>query len=153
MILYRIGRNKYSEDLSGNGSKTNGGRWNNIGIPCIYTAETRALSVLEFTVHNSLDDVRRALSITQFDVPGHSIFECKISTLPGNWRDWPHPRETRDFGSEMLIKAEYLILKFPSVIIPQEFDYILNPTHKDFQLIDKSKLKVEDFVYDIRLKS
>jgi RES domain-containing protein len=153
MMVYRIGRTKYADDLTGNGAKVNGGRWNYIGTPCIYTAESRALCALEFTAHNSLEDVRRALSITRYQVPEHSIFVCAIPTLPGNWREWPHPGQTRDFGTTLLNKAEYLVIQIPSVVIPQEFNYLLNPAHKDFHMIDKSKITIEDFIYDVRLKS
>jgi hypothetical protein len=40
---------------------------------------------------------------------------------------------------------------FPSGIIPEEFNYILNPLHPDaasFKVLD-----ISDFVYDIRIKT
>lgn len=129
MLLHRIGKTKYAYDLKGEGAKINGGRWNYEGISCIYTADSRALALLEYTVHSSIDAIPRALSFTTFIAPDASVIEFKISDLTGNWSNWPHPRETREFGSELLKKQEYLLLKFPSAILPFEFNFIINPLH------------------------
>jgi len=44
----------------------------------------------------------------------------------------------------------HLIIKIPSAIIPDEFNYLLNPRHPD--CIDFQILEVKDFIYDVRLK-
>jgi RES domain-containing protein len=150
MLLYRIGRTKYARDLTGEGARLNGGRWNHEDTPCIYTAESRALSLLEFSAHASLDSIPRALSFTTLRVPEGSIKEITIDELPGNWKDWPHPKQTRDFGTKLLNENKYLILKIPSAIIPDEFNYIINTFNnrmKDVKIVD-----VQDYVYDVRLK-
>ncbi len=46
MLVYRVGKTRFAKDLTGEGARLNGGRWNNIGTPCIYTAESRALAIL-----------------------------------------------------------------------------------------------------------
>jgi RES domain-containing protein len=48
--VYRIARAPYA-DLSGEGARLNGGHWNHVGTPAVYTAENRALAVLEPLVH------------------------------------------------------------------------------------------------------
>ena len=150
MLVYRIGKSKYANDLTGEGAKLNGGRWNHEGVSCVYTAETRALSLLEYSAHISIDVIPRALSFTKVEIPDHEIIEIKNAELPGNWQEWPHPKETRDFGNKLLIENKFLILKFPSVIIPNEFIYLINPTHLNIkQVLIKS---VEDYAYDLRLK-
>ena len=150
MLLYRIGKRKYAEDLTGNGAKLNGGRWNHEGVACIYAAETRALSLLEYAVHASLETIPDGLSFTILRVPEDSIKEIKASELPFNWKQWPHPKETRDFGSVLLRENKYLILRIPSAIIPGEYNYIINPSHsrmKEIKIVD-----VEEYEYDGRLK-
>lgn len=150
MLVYRIGKTKYAKDLSGTGAKLNGGRWNHEGISCIYTAESRALALVEYTAHVSEDEIPRAISFTTYEVPEEAVLEFSTGVLPGNWRDWPHPKETRDFGTSFLKKADYLIIKIPSAVVPEEFNYIINPLHP---LISKVKvLHVKDYTYDIRLK-
>ena len=63
MRLYRIGKSKYSKDLTGEGAKLNGGRWNHEGIACIYTAESYALCLLEYSVRVQLSDLPKNLCL------------------------------------------------------------------------------------------
>jgi RES domain-containing protein len=150
MIVYRIARTRYAADLSGEGARLFGGRWNHKNIPCVYTAESRALAVLEYTVNVNADDIPRALSIAAFEIPGKHITSFAIADLPGDWRQSPAPSSTKDFGSAILKNAQTLIIKIPSVIIPEEWNYLVNPAHPDINLI---KLHgISDYPYDIRIK-
>ena len=151
MLLYRIGKTKYAKDLDGIGAKVNGGRWNHEGVAYIYTAESRALSLLEYSAHVSLDTIPRALSFTICEVPDNSIHEIKMAKLPVNWNGWPHQKEARDFGTKLLNENKHLVLKFPSAIIPAEFIYVINPLHVRMKEI--TIIAVQDYVYDQRLKN
>jgi len=129
MLLYRIGKTKYAHDLTGMGAKLNGGRWNHEGIPCIYLAESRALSLLEYAAHVAIDILPPTLSFTTFELPEHSIRELSANELPATWPLRPHNKESRDTGSALLSKQECLLLKIPSVIIGHEFNFVLNTLH------------------------
>jgi RES domain-containing protein len=150
MLVYRIGKSKYSGDISGEGARLNAGRWNHKGTPCIYTSESRALALLEYTSHVSASEVPRALSFSTLQVPDDSAYEFSVAELPGNWRNSPHPNDCRNFGTMFLQKAEYLLLKIPSVIIPEEFNYIINPLHPEIKKV--KVLSAADHVFDLRLK-
>lgn len=150
MVVYRVGRTKYCKDLSGEGARLHGGRWNHILCPCIYTSESRALAILEYTVNVNIDDIPRSLSITTFEIPDAGIQELSIAALPGNWTESPAPASTKDFGTNLLNIAASPILKIPSAVISKEFNFILNPKHADAK--DFKILHVEDFVYDVRIK-
>ncbi|HEX5151378.1 MAG TPA: RES family NAD+ phosphorylase [Parafilimonas sp.] len=150
MLVYRISKTKYATDRSGEGAKLYGGRWNNKLIPCIYTSESRALALLEYTVNINIDNIPRALSIITLDIPETGIYELNQSQLPGDWKDVPAPSSTKDLGSNLLNEAKHAVIKIPSAIIANEFNYILNPRHpnsKNFKITD-----IKDFVYDIRIK-
>jgi len=150
MIVFRVGRTKFSNDLTGEGARLHGGRWNHILTHCIYTSESRALAVLEYNVNVNIDDIPRSLSITTYEIPDAGVQELAIADLPGNWRESPAPASTKDFGTNLLILADSPIIKIPSAIISKEFNFLLNPKHlgsKDFKI-----LQVEDFVYDVRIK-
>lgn len=150
MIIYRIGNVAYAGDLTGNGAKLNGGRWNNISVPCIYTAESRALAVLEYSVNVVLSAILRALAITTIDTGKAAIQEMAVSDLPGNWKESPAPPSTKNLGSTLLEGMDAAIIKIPSIIIPEEFNYLLNPAHPDagnFRIVE-----VKDFIHDIRIK-
>lgn len=151
MIVYRVGRTKYASDLEGVGARLFGGRWNNKLVDCLYTSESRALAVLEYTVNVNIDDIPRALSITILEIPDRTIRVLKETDLPGDWKLTPAPSTSKDFGSKLLLAAAEPVIKIPSVVIPPEFNYLLNPLHKDskkFKILD-----VCDFVYDIRIKT
>lgn len=150
MIVYRVGRTKYVNDLAGEGARLFGGRWNHKLTGCLYTSESRALAVLEYTVNVNIDDIPRALSITTIEVPDIAMQELTEADLPGNWKEVPAPSSTKDLGTAILKKAAFAIIKIPSSVISGEFNYLLNPAHaasKDFKI-----LAVKDFVYDVRIK-
>ncbi|WP_207514253.1 RES family NAD+ phosphorylase [Longitalea luteola] len=135
MLLYRIGKTKYAHDLTGMGAKLNGGRWNHEGIPCIYLAESRALSLLEYAAHTGIDKIPPTLSFTTLEVPDDSVHELSADELPANWFQRPHSTESRDMGSALLTKNDSLLLKIPSVIIEQEYNFILNISHPLFNSV------------------
>ncbi len=150
MKVFRIGRSKYAGDLSGEGAKLFGGRWNHKSVPCIYTSESRALALLEYTVNINIDDIPRALTITTFEF---SLSEIKIverADLPGDWQDAPAPSSTKDFGTAFLRNLTHAVLKIPSSVMADEFNYLLNPLHRESKHV--KILEIKDFVYDVRIK-
>lgn len=151
MLVYRIGKTKYAKDITGEGARVYGARWNHIGTPCIYTSESRALALLEYTVNVNVDDIPRALSFTTFEIPDAQIHTVKTSELPGDWKQLPAPASTHDFGTTLLQAAKHLIIRLPSVIIPGEWNFIINPLHADKSAI--KLLNVSDFAYDVRIKN
>ena len=150
MIVYRVGKTRYAGDLTGEGARLNGGRWNHKLTPCIYTSESKALAVLEYTVNVNIDDIPRALSFTHFEIPDTEILVLSEADLPGNWKQVPAPSSTKDFGTRLLKAAKKLVIKIPSAVIPGEYNYLINPAHPH---IKHCKIKaVKDFVYDVRIK-
>ena len=150
MLVYRVCRTKYAYDLSGEGSRLKGGRWNHKKTPCVYTSASRSLAILEYTVNVNIDEIPRSLSITTIKIPDEGFFQPNISDLPGNWKDIPAPSSTKDYGTALLRKNMYAIIQLPSIIIPQECNYVLNclhPLNHQFKIED-----VSDFIYDTRIK-
>jgi RES domain-containing protein len=150
MIVYRIGRTKYANDLTGEGSRLNGGRWNHKLTACVYTSESRALALLEYTVNVNIDAIPRALSFAAVEIPDDNILQLNIANLPGDWSAAPAPASTKHFGTALLKQAGYAVIKVPSAVIPDEYNYLLNPLSKEstkFKVVE-----VRDFVYDIRIK-
>jgi hypothetical protein len=91
-----------------------------------------------------------ALSITVYELPENSWTEIKTSVLPGNWQQVPMPEETKLFGTDLLLKKNVLAIKLPSVIIPTEFNYILNPSATNFTAV--KIVTVHSFTLDNRIK-
>jgi RES domain-containing protein len=146
---YRISNALYIKDLTGLGPKTYGGRWNYKGIPAIYTSETRALAALEFLVHVRTRTADN-LKIATISVPAGIVpLEFRREILPKGWRDHPPPVKLAEMGTDWLKSLKSLLLRVPSAVIPNEFNLIINPMHKDMKLVKIDH--VEDFIYDKRL--
>ncbi|MFA5620081.1 MAG: RES family NAD+ phosphorylase [Weeksellaceae bacterium] len=148
MLVYRVSKTQYAEDLEGTGAKLYGSRWNRVGTPCIYTSESRALAILEYSVNSNIDFIPRALSLCTFEIDESVIKQFRISQLPGDWKDAPVPYSTKRFGTKWFEK-NMAILKVPSIVIPEEFNYLINPVLESnhFKLLD-----IKDLVYDLRIK-
>ena len=115
----------------------------------MYTSESRALSLLEYTVNVNIEEIPRALSMASIEIPDSDILVLQASSLPGDWKAVPAPSSTKDFGSRLLQTSGKSVLKIPSSILDQEYNYILNPliTPNLFKIIE-----IKDLVYDVRIK-
>ena len=150
MLLYRISKCTYINDLSGTGSRLYGGRWNSIGKPMVYLASSRALAVLEVLVHLPPTLVPQDFCQAVFQVP-EDVQEVDMETLPSNWQEYPEPSILKKIGDAFLQKGDHLLLKVPSAVVKEEFNYLLNPAHYltgKLKLVDK-----QIFSFDERLIS
>ncbi len=149
MRVYRVVNTKYADDLSGEGARLHGGRWNQVGIPCVYTSQSRSLAVLEFSVNVSIERILRYLSMVEIEIP-NDICEVNIIDLSGDWKEAPSPSSAKDFGTHLLNGKLHAVIKFPSSVIPEEFNYLINPRHP---LSSACKIiEIKDFVFGIRIK-
>jgi RES domain-containing protein len=131
---YRLVKKKWVEKaFDGEGAKRFGGRWNSRGKSCVYLAAAESLAILEILVH--LDDYQVLTHYLLFEVvlPQRDILYLPIESLPACWRDEPAPPETAEIGDAWLAEATSLALAVPSVIVPREWNFILNPTHPAFK--------------------
>lgn len=150
MELFRISRKKYIRDLSGEGARKYGGRWNRKGVNVIYTSSHESLAALEVLVHSSINDLPTDLEVLTLSVPDHvTVEKITESMLPENWKIYPAPRLLGDMGTDWALSKKSLLLKVPSVIIPTEYNFLINPAHPDFSKINISKIR--PFSFDHRL--
>jgi len=149
MIVCRLSKSKYSSDLTGKGAERSGGRWNNKGVAMIYTGESRALCTTEIAVHMPLGNIPMDYEIIFIEIPDASISEFDITTLPEDWRSFPHPHFTREIGDQFISDTICLVLKVPSAVVPGDFNYLINPYHKDFSSV--KIVEIGSFEFDVRL--
>jgi len=148
---YRLVKTRWLDDaFTGAGARRYGGRWNSKGKPCIYLAGSISLAMLEVMVH--LDDYRLLGKYTVLEVqlPEDAILQLSTDQLPSDWRDEPAPGSTAELGDDWLASMSSMALAVPSVIVPQERNYILNPEHPDFPAVIETAIRV-DFEPDQRL--
>lgn len=151
VLLYRISRTKYASDLSGEGARLFGGRWNPKGMPVIYTSDSTALATLETLVHFSLDLVPRNRSILILNLPDDlPRRELNSEDLPERW--WVNPARPKlaRMGQRWIERNSEIALVVPSSVIPQAEgrNYILNPKHPAFSQI--KIVSVTEYRYDSR---
>ncbi|MGC4129748.1 MAG: RES family NAD+ phosphorylase [Bergeyella sp.] len=147
MIVYRLSKKIYADDLSGAGAKIAGARWNSKGVAMLYTGQSIALCVTEIAVHIPLGIIPKDYCLVHIEIPEDSVAELK--RLPPNWNIFPHPHETQEIGDKFILDNKKLVLKVPSAAVQGEYNYLINPRHKDFHQI-KIK-KTEKFSFDERL--
>ncbi|UKT64444.1 RES family NAD+ phosphorylase [Pedobacter mucosus] len=135
--------------MSGTGAKLFGGRWNSVGVPMHYMAENRSLAALEVLANkNNISDAKN-LCLTIFEVPSDSIEIYKPEQLPEDWRMYSAPLILKQIGDEFIKQNKFLLLKVPSVLIEDEFNYLMNVNHDLCEKVDI--LEVKPFNFDKRL--
>ena len=136
MKLYRACSFKYLHDLSGAGARINGGRWNSVGKAALYTSENKSLAILEVLANTPLAILRANFSILTLEITGSfSTDEYAVKDLPDGWNAYPVPISITRLGDRWLTDGKTLLLKVPSVIVPSEYNVIINPSHPDFNKI------------------
>ncbi len=149
MKLYRLTREKYASDLSGEGAKRYGGRWNSTGNAMLYTATHRSLAVLETLVNLPKNLLPQDMVLVTLSIAVDEVADLK--DLPKNWRDMPVPRKTQLRG-DLWLSQESIAVKVPSTAIPQEHNVLLNPKVPDFDELVQV-VATEAFSFDSRLFS
>jgi RES domain-containing protein len=134
MQVWRLCRTQFTPSaFDGEGAKLYGGRWNHKGQPMVYCSATLSLAALEILVHHRAPIPPQDFVAIPATIPsGLKIETIHIADLPIDWRDDPAPRQLQEIGSDWLRSLSSLVLAVPSVIVPPEFNYLINPRHADF---------------------
>jgi RES domain-containing protein len=139
---YRITKEpNEAKAFSGQGAKDWGGRWNSRGVAVVYTAAHRSLSILEVLVHvKGGAGIGSAAISAPFYIYGVSfdaalLEEMPISSLPTGWNSEPPTTSSQSLGDAWVSTASSPVLSVPSVIVPEERNYVLNPNHPRFSEI------------------
>ena len=148
MILYRISSAKYADDLSGNGARLYGGRWNSEGKPMVYLASSRSLAVLESLAHIVATNIPADFVILTIETPD-DFLAIPENVLPDNWNEYPEQHILKQIGNSFLQRNEHLLLKVPSALVPEEFNYLMNPLHAKAAKV--KVIKKVPFNFDQRL--
>ena len=147
---WRIVKRKHVKNaFSGDGARLFGGRWNNPGVPLIYTATSQSLAALEILVHLEAPELLERYVILGVEVEESLIVDVDQSRLPKNWRASPAPPGVRAIGDEWAASRVSAAFRVPSVIVPAEHNLLLNPLHRDFLRLKMANSST--FRFDSRL--
>ncbi len=147
MIAYRITLAKWAGQLTASGRAA---RWNSNGHFMTYAASTRALACLENMVHRRSIGADDLFRVTLIEIPDElKIKKIDKKGLPDNWQEYTNYAFCQVIGDTWLKGKATAVLRVPSAIIPEEYNYLINPQHPDF-----GRIKVhatESFGFDERL--
>lgn len=148
---YRLVQRKWlAQAFNGEGAKLNGGRWNSIGVPCVYATSSESLSILEVLVHTSNSAILKQYALLKFEFDDNDLMQISTEDLPSNWQTLPAPEETAILGDDWIASKQCLALAIPSVIVPRESNYLINIDHPSFNALLNTVQEL-DFNFDERL--
>ena len=124
MRLKRVANRRYA-DLSGRGGLFVDGRWHTRGRPIVYLAEHTALALLEVVVH---------MEVPYAALPNFVLLDVEVPDgIEIERADWVEPDEAtcQRFGDEWLADGRTALCRVRSIVVPDGFNYLLNPAHPD----------------------
>ena len=134
MTVYRIANERFKDDISGKGAALYGGRWNFAGRPMLYTSQFISLCILESLVHLQRGQFPETQYLLHIEIPEPLLFqEISFKRIKERWKT--ESEYTQFLGDEFLKNEQSVILKVPSVVVPQEQNFLLNPVHIDFKKV------------------
>lgn len=139
MRVWRICRAPFA-DLSGEGAKLFGGRWNSPGRAVVYTAQNPALAILEIRVHLDLEPELIPQDYVLMEI---ELGEAAVTRLD------EVPEEPREAGDGWLARVGTPILKVPSFVAPESFNLLINPVHPEAAIV--AIVATRPFSFDRRL--
>ena len=150
MLVYRLSRKAYKDQLSGFGASLHGQRWNSKGTEVIYTAASRALAFSEVAVHIPLGILPSDYYMLEISIPAEAAIErLEPSDYPRGWNTHPPSPSSQFIGDNFVRSKQALVLGVPSVVVSGDINYLINPHHPDFEQV--SIVGSAPFPFDSRL--
>ena len=157
MLICRICRSEFAGDLKASGFAS---RWNQDGQWVLYASATRSLAALEQLANRSGLVLSASYCVMVIEVPdwedslrpalSQVLFSVLPEDLPADWRRFSGYGRLQELGADWYRRSESLLLKVPSVMVPQEYNYLINTQYKDFHTLVRL-VGVENFDWDNRL--
>ena len=149
MTIWRIASRGHAS-LDGEGARLYGSRWTPRGMRAVFASATLSLAALERFIHTDPDlEPADLVAVGIESGPGIRLESVRVDDLPRNWREYPAPPELASIGEQWLHQSRTALLSVPSVVIPRERNFILNPAHADFARL--SVETPEPFAFDPRM--
>jgi RES domain-containing protein len=131
-----------ANDVSGTGAKVTGGRWNSKGTPVVYCATNIALATLETVHYLQTGGLPYNRFLVRIDVPD-AVWDARqvLAPLPGGWDAIPAGLASRSAGDAWIRSGTSALLLVPSVIVPDEYNVLVNPVHADASTVTATTIR------------
>jgi RES domain-containing protein len=146
VILWRV--SNYAT-LDGTGGLFVSGRWHTKGRPVVYCTLNPSTALLETLVHMEIDSEDRPERFQVLKIEGPETLSrgrIEPDTLPPDWAD--DLGVTQSLGDQWLSEERSLLLEVPSALAPETWNVLVNPRHKEANLL-KIALTY-DHAFDVR---
>ena len=150
ITAWRILKAKHQEHaFDGEGARRAGGRWNSRGVPVVYCSAHVSLAALELLTQLQAVGPLSAYVVIPVRFAERFVESVDIEALPADWGAYPAPPSLRALGDTWATRLRSVVLRVPSVVVPHEANYLMNPLHSDFKLLELGNPK--PFAFDVRL--
>ena len=149
MRVWRIASAAHAA-FDGEGARRHGCRWTPRGVPAVFTSATQSLAALERFIHTDPDLEPTDLVAIPLEISDDIAIESvEVKMLPADWRTFPPPPELAVIGEQWFNASRTAVLSVPSVVIPHERNFVLNPIHREFPQLSIGRS--EPFSFDPRM--
>jgi RES domain-containing protein len=141
-----VRRSRSAEAFSGEGARRYGGRWNSPGLRIVYASDSLSLAALETLVHIN---PYTPMAFVYFALEWPADITEEIASPPTGWDISPSGPASQRVGDAWCEAGRSAVLAVPSVLVPAQRNFLLNPGHPDF-----SQIKIhppQPFTFDPRL--
>ena len=119
----------------------------------VYGSSNIALACLETVAHLNFNRLPLNRFLVEISIPLR-IWKDGVTFLPAlnvGWNATPAGRVSLTAGENWANTQQSLVMKVPSVLVPEEHNVLINPRHPDLHAL--SVRKVRQWIYDPRLMS
>ncbi|MFN3391928.1 MAG: RES family NAD+ phosphorylase [Meiothermus ruber] len=140
LTLWRVCARDYaSTAFNGEGAALHPGRWNGRGTRMVYLSECLSGATLEWFAYALNAKPGREYVYFEVSAPPEAVLELEPGSLPEDWNLYPHPVSTQEIGDEWVKSNASLLLRVPSVLVPESYNFLLNPQHPHFPQLSWSE--------------
>ncbi len=144
-----VSANYKDKAFVGDGARIHGGRWNSKGVAVVYTADSLALASIEMIVNLPAPKLLQKYVRISARIGLDLVSDLSAADFPEDWNSRPISPSTRAVGDHWVKKQSSAVLRVPSIVVPDEYNYLLNPSHPDFVKIEIGKPII--YYFDPRL--
>jgi RES domain-containing protein len=131
-------------DLNGAGGLYYSARWHTIGHRVVYLAESPAGALIELLVHlEDESEVPQPYNLLRVAAPENQQMETLASPQGEDWKQ--NLAETQDIGDAWLRSRICALARVPSAVLPNTYNYLLNPEHPDAGLFQIAEVVSAEF--------
>lgn len=148
--IYRIVHERYRDDpFSGKGGLHHRSRWASKGQLVSYAADHLATATLEKLAGIVRADLMTDMVYAKAEIESEQEGVLAADELPEDWDALPASDATRVIGDTWLDAGSHVLLRVPSVVLPDSYYYVVNAAHpgmSDLKVVEVAPLLLDNQV-------